>query len=507
MLKKIIIIVGIIVLLILIVIGAGAYWGLSKVNSPEGKQLIIAKISESTGIDLEIEKLHIGLFSTRIDNISIPAAKGNANGEKFLQVKDVIVNYSILQLLRSPITVAKIEIDNPAVIVRQDSSGALQLPIEKAPGTAAQPEQPSGKPLTLSLPEIYVRNASATIFASDNSVLFAVKDANLQASYDKLGNSQQAKGNLKIGKATVTPGLSVTDLNLPLEFTNNKLTVSKFQGSVYNGALTGNANVNLGATPATFGTDVAISKADLSAMLADLGSDPNTIIGKLDLNFEGNGNLDAPKNLTGKGNLLIPSPVIGKLKSYQNLTGIIGTIGGVSALKEGKFDNIKTSFTMAEQKIQLTPLEVNSQNISISLSGPLGFDKSLDLKGEVDLAPGLLQVAQTVENIIGAVNAIKNPDAQQPVNNETKTPSKIKFPLAVDGTTDDPKISLDTGNQNNNAPQTQQEKNQNLINGLSDMFNKKKNNEPAPAPATQPSTPATPSTPTDNQPAEQQQMQ
>jgi hypothetical protein len=385
--------------------------------------------------------------------------------------------------LGSPIIIDKIEIDSPTVIARQDSTGALVLPIEKKPSIEASPSQPETKPLLLSLPEIYLRNANVSVYADDKSVLFAAKNANLQVSYAKAENGQQAKGSLKVQKITLAPGLSITDISSPLAFNGNKLTLDKLQGAIYGGALMVDASLDLNPPPAVFGIKVKVSKADLGGMLADLGSDPSTIVGKLDLNFEGNGNLDEPKSLAGKGDLLISNPVIGKLKSYQNLINLIGTIGGVSALKEGEFDDIKTTFAMTEQKLDLNPLEVNSKNLSINLNGPLGFDKSLDLKGDVILAPGLLQVVQTVETIIGAVNAIKNPDTPQPAESNLKIPGQIKWPVTISGFTDDPKITVSGGNSASPATTPETEKNQNLIEGLSGLLNKKNFPGQNPAPA------------------------
>ena len=474
MLKKIVIVAVIIVVLILAIAAAGVFWGLNKVNSPEFRQIILAKITESTGMHVEMENLHIGFFSTEITNLAVPSA----NGENFLQAKRIKVHYSLLKLKQKPIVIDKIEIDEPVVLARKDSTGTLILPFEKAPGVEKEPAE-AGEPLTLSLPEIYVRNGNISLFAHDKSLLFAATGANLQASYVKLTDSQKANGNLKIGKITVAPGISVTDFSSPVTYENNKITLPQIQSTVYTGALSGDANVDLAAAPSTFATKINITKLDISGLMGDLGGDPTTLTGKLDLNFTGNGNLDEPMDLTAKGDLLIPSPTIGKLQSYRTLTQIIGTFGGVSLLKEGKFDDIKSNFNISGQKVQLEPLDVNSRNISIHLTGPISFDKILDLKGEVTLAPGILQVAQTVETIIGTVNAIKNPGEPEPAQ-QPKTPDKVVLPITITGSADDPKIGISGGNAAPPSPQTIQDKTQSIIKGINSLFNKSPDVEPAP---------------------------
>ncbi|MDR2463083.1 MAG: AsmA-like C-terminal region-containing protein [Verrucomicrobiales bacterium] len=477
MFKKIILIVSVIIILVLVIASAGIYWALGKINSPEFKHFIETKISATTGIDVEFEKLHIGLSNAEVTNLTIPA-KDALGDENFLQVKGIKVHYNILKLFNSPLTIDKIEIEDPILIARQNASGSLILPIEKAPATAAKIE--SKERTFISLPEIYLRNANLSIFASDQSLLFSAAQSYAQASYAKLGNGQEVNANLSVKKIFITPGLNLGDFTAPIVYKGNRLTVDKIQSVFYGGNLSGSASLDLGVAPSAFNTNITVSGADLGGLLGNLGASPDTIGGKFDLNFNGNGNLDSPKNLTGSGDLIIPSPVIGKLKAYQNITQIIGTIGGISVLKEGKFDNIKTMFTISEQKLQLNPLAVNSPNLTISLGGAVGFDQNLDLKGEVILAPGILQVAQTVENILNTVNTISHPDT--PPATAPQTPGMLKFPLTVSGPATDPKIGLDI----NSTLPNQQEKTSNIINGLSNLFNKKT----APAPANDSPAPA-----------------
>ncbi|MDR1305068.1 MAG: AsmA-like C-terminal region-containing protein [Verrucomicrobiales bacterium] len=483
MFQKIITVIGLVILLILLVLGAGLWWGVNKVNSPEFRQLFIAKLTASAGVDVEIERLRLGLFSAELDGVSIPAlAGGGAAGEKFLSVRAIKASYSPLALLVKPRTVAKIELDTPVIIARQDAAGALPLPFTQ---TAAPPagittggvaSAPSATPLEFSLPEIVARDARLTVYASDRSLLLSAENASLHAALSQLAAGLQARGTLNIRQLTVKPGVTVNDATVPLTFSDNQLKLAPVQAGFYQGTLAGGAILNLAVAPAAFDATVTVSGADMSLLLADLDDAPPAVSGKLDAHFTGSGNFDAPQDLTGKGDLLILGPVIGKLQSYQSFTSVIGSVSGISVLQEGRFDNIQSMFTLAGKKIQLAPLEVNSPNLSITLSGPIGFDESLDLKGEITLAPGLLQVAQTVGNIIGSVNSLKNSTAQSPpTTTETpKLPSQFKLPLTVSGFADNPKIVLGDGTP---ASATQQEKNQSLFDDLNNLLN------PKPAPA------------------------
>ncbi|MDD5260678.1 MAG: AsmA-like C-terminal region-containing protein [Methylacidiphilales bacterium] len=443
MLKKIIIVLGILTLLAIFLIGAGAFFGSRYLNSPEFKQVVSAQVNQATGLRVSLDSVQIGLFGIGVNNLQIPNPEPYAK-ENFISIGGVHADIDWLSAFKDPLTIRKIRIDKPVLILHQRQAGGFYLPLpEKAPAATAPSD--SGKPSpsetaktsNISLPDISITGAQVTIFAADGSVLFKAENAGLQASYEKRGQEQTARGNLDVKQATVTPGFKVSDFRTPVVFEANKLRLSKVVASAYQGALAGEAGLDLSL--GFFDVKLNLAGVSVSDLLVDLGNPPDTMKGKLLLDFQGKGFLSAAKDLTGNGNLKITEPEIGKLKSYHELASVLGAIAGVSALREGKFQEIHSTFNISDQKIDLQPLDVISPNLSIFMKGPYGFDKSLNLEGTVDFAPGLLQVTEVASALTGLFGAKKS-DNTQPADASSR--ANIKMPITVTGTTDDPKVTL-----------------------------------------------------------------
>jgi len=422
MFKKLLLDFALLVILIIAALVAVFVYGLNYVNSTEFADTIKNKIKSQLNTDITFSEHSISFNHLILKNITIPNPKA-AVGENLLAVEEVKLTYSLMSFYQGRYEVSEALITKPVIKLRQSKEGSLILPVDLAQlkttlATAKGLEKPAEVPLSFSLPNIKVVGAEVECLAEDGATLFKAENANILASYKQQGTEQSAQGDLTINVVTVMPGLKITNVKSPLKFEKDILSLTEIMGSIYNGSLKGNVTLNTKASPMTYETKVDLDSVDMSALMADVGSDAQTLLGRLQLDFTGKGNLDAPKEVIGSGSFKISEAQVPKLKKLQ----LLGNLAGVSALKEGKFEHVDATYQIAQQKVQLAPLSIRSPNLNITMNGPVGFDKSLNLNGVVQLDPTAIQL---LLNLAG----LKSEDGKS-------------LPVEVKGTTQEPKVSI-----------------------------------------------------------------
>jgi len=500
MMKKIAIALGILALLFVLLIGACIFGTFHYLNSDGFRDTIVLGVNKNFQTQLHVESLSVGLGGVELQGIRIPNLPPHQQ-ENFLAVKSLKINFKWFGNSPGSLPIGKIEVSDPALSLYITEKGGADFPFKLPPSLGTTPGTQNSAPtspadqINLSLSDINVQNASLKVSGSDNSTLLESSGADVTAAYDKHGADQKATANLQVGTVRIMPGVQISNFKAPLIYESNQVKVSQFTADCHGGHIKGLASANL--INGKFNAEAHLQDVETAGLLTDLGSAPDTMNGNLTLNFTGQGLISDARNLSGQGDLKIPSPIIGKLQAFKDLGGLIGMVGGVSALKDGKFDEINSKFTLAEQKIKLDPLNVDSRNLSIQMSGTVGFDKKLDLTGNVRLAPGLLQVTEAagkVGNLLGGLlgggNQNPPPDAASAQPADNKAAAAINMPLTVTGTADNPKVGLTKATQDQvqqtatemaTEPQKREEKKQDL-NSFLNNFNPFKKSEPAPAP-------------------------
>lgn len=464
MLKKILIGLGILFVLFIAVLVGLFFFGMAKINSPATADFVKKEIQNYTGAEVRFSEHTISLSELTLKNLTIPNPKA-AEGENILSVENVRVTYKLTSIFSGAVMVPEISITKPSIRLRQDKEGGLILPIDlaqiktklsEARKTQTQPAPDANVPINA--PDIKVIGAEVEVFADDGSLLFKAENANITAAFSQTLTDRNATGSLTSKLVTIMPAIKATDIQSPIKFEKDVFSLTDIVGKLYSGSLKASADLDTKPSPMTFQVRAALASVDMSGLMTGVGSDPQTLLGKLQLDFKGSGNLDAPKELLGEGTLQITEVQVPKL---QNLK-VLGSVLGISALKEGKFDGVDSAFKIAGQKVSLEPLHVKSENLNINMIGPVGFDKNVDLKGGVQLDANAVKMLVTLAGI-------KTLEGGQTI------------PITVTGPVNDPKISLDGQSLDNVLAVLDPAKilaaPGQLIEGL---FNKPKNDSPSP---------------------------
>jgi hypothetical protein len=425
MFKKILIGLSLLVVLLVVVVVGIFFYAMNQVNSPSFADSIKKQILDKTGLELQFSEHSISLRTLTLKNLTLPNPKA-APAENLLAVDEVKLSYDLISLFKGTLELPEISLTKPVLKLRQSKEGGLILPVDLAQlktrlagDQGTQTQGKAARPMPINAPNIKIIAAAALIYADDGSLLFQADHANITAGFTQTISARSAEGLLEVKQVTVVPAIKITDLKSPLKFENDILSLTDMKGTLYGGPLKATASLDTKASPMTYETKAQAASVDMSGLMTGVGSDPQTLLGKLQFDFKGAGNLDTPKEILGGGTFNISEVLIPKLQDLK----ILGSVLGISALKEGKLDAVESTYTIAQQKVVLQPLDIKSDNLNIAMTGPVGFDKMLDLKGNVNLDPNAVKILITMAGI--------------------KTVEGQGIPITVQGPVNDPQIQID----------------------------------------------------------------
>ncbi|MEM9445657.1 MAG: AsmA-like C-terminal region-containing protein [Verrucomicrobiota bacterium] len=418
-------------LVFILLIGGGIFALNSWVRSDEFKEAVRAQISEKVGTEVKYQEASLDpLKGIVIEGLAIANSPKYSEAD-FLSIGKITVKYSLWSILSGKgVIIDSIEVNHPVLNIYQKEDGSMDLPFasQEAPPKENLEET---KPVGVKIPEIYLRSGDIFVTASSGSHLVNVGDLFIESSYElpsdavDLGSSK-AQGKISIERLKVIPGLEFTDVGCNLLTENEILQLSDLKGSSYSGAFEGNGKINFDGASPNFDFALKGEGIVIEEMLKSFEQKPETFEGQLQLDLGVKGKLAEPKDLTGSGTFRIVPAKLGKLKRLH----FLGQILGVDALREGKFDMIRGNLTLGERKLRLKDLVAQSQDVNFTVTGWVSFENTLDLHGELVLAP---QNAEKLMSILSTIMGL-----QVSLSDD----GKYHLPLTLKGKTSDPLITV-----------------------------------------------------------------
>ena len=179
--KKVAIILGIILLVIIILIG-----GLSLYLTDERlRSFVVPELQELTGRDVQVERISYSLFRTFprfgliIEGLEVP----DPGEEKLASVDRILISMNLLPLLRSELSIHRLEIDRPefTYIVYEDGTTNLDdilAHLEEDPEMEDEP----GELMDIDLSEIVISDASFGMIDYESGTTVHLSDLNISSS-------------------------------------------------------------------------------------------------------------------------------------------------------------------------------------------------------------------------------------------------------------------------------------------------------------------------------------
>jgi len=180
-------------------------------------------------------------------------------------------------------------------------------------------------------------------------------------------------------------GMAIQDLESPLVMTGERVSLPKFQGKMYEGALKGYLYKDM-VEGGRYEGSIHLVGANLDAFGRHYFTDRfKEMKGSMDLAFDYEGIVDDEHSMTGKGNAHIQD---GKLWELPVLLGLLSILK-LSPTDKPVFEGANFVFNVAERKIHFKTISFEGNAWSLYGEGIVGFDKECDLVFSISSIPGL----------------------------------------------------------------------------------------------------------------------
>ena len=237
-----------------------------------------------------------------------------------------------------------------------------------------------------------------------------------------------------MGTLTMTK-FEFTNVKAAMHIANGIITISNISLNTFGGTAVSKGVINLqNPDRPTFDMGLDLNGLDANPMLSQFTSFGQRISGKLTMNTTMKGALDdtmglVPNALDGGGKVNIQN---GSLKGYKVNQSLASALS-LPSLDTINFKDWTNAFTVANGRLQVKDLKITALNADYVVNGSQGLDGSLDYSMSLYLPENTSSRIKVAGFAGDAVNLFKDPSG------------RLKLDFSVGGTTNDPKVSLDTG--------------------------------------------------------------
>ncbi len=252
--------------------------------------------------------------------------------------------------------------------------------------------------------------------------------ASVSVRIDRATSGLRGSGTLRAPALTIEP-LRLQQLDAPFVLETTQLTFAPTTFTINGGSHQGRFTLTLGDAPA-WAMDGRVHDLDVGALL-------DTVAGR-DAKLDGRGRIDAelkgwfePGFLTrmGGGARLVVSN--GVLHDFP----LLATVNRALRLSEGdgqdtRFEELSASLAIARGTATTGDLVIQAGHLRTVLSGEIGFDRSVNLRGRAIVS---------AERVAAAVDSVHE------LARLRKASGEIVLPITITGSLDAPKFDIDVG--------------------------------------------------------------
>lgn len=200
--------IGIVVLGILVLFFIGLNLLIkSYLSSERLKAMILPKAEALTGRKVFLEDIHVSLFKGVVaKGLSVKERDGQKD---FFKMKEFVLSYRLLPLLKKELVISKIEILSPSVTVVKDKKGTFNFSsiLESRAQGSSKPAQTTdqGLPISIIADRLSIQNAQFTFVdeAKELPDLTGLFDIEFVGSLEKDGMPKMKSGKISINEIRV----------------------------------------------------------------------------------------------------------------------------------------------------------------------------------------------------------------------------------------------------------------------------------------------------------------
>jgi hypothetical protein len=405
--------IGIVVIGIIIILFIGLTLFVKSYLSGERlKAMILPRAEALTGRKVNLEDISVSLFKGVVaKGLSVKEMDGQRD---FFKMKEFVLSYRLLPLLKREFVISKIEILSPSVMIIKDRNGKYNFSsmMEKSSPKPSKPAEPKGEglPVSITADRLSVRNGQFKFVDEEKSLpdVTGAFDMEFVGSLEKDGTPRMKSGQIEVKEIRVV--LKGTDIKT-----------------------TGKVDMDTQTIRANLKTLIGKDSMDLTATVKDYLKTPEVIANlhakELDLDKlmgMGGGEKSPPKTISkepGRQKEKDPRPSESgpapKLKASGSVKVDTATYQGYT------IKNLGMNYQYVNGMVKIEPLGLQFSggdiyNTEGNLGGKINFNSARvqeTLKGDADLklGKGVIKGSQIFEAIssLTGIQALKNPSVDE----------------------------------------------------------------------------------------------
>lgn len=236
-----------------------------------------------------------------------------------------------------------------------------------------------------------------------------------------------------IGTLT-TSKFEMKDVRGTMRISNGVIDMKNLTMKMFDGAIASKGSINLkNPQRPTFNLDLDMNSLKANSALSAFTSFGQRLLGDMNMNIQISGALDdtlglIPSSLNASGKVGVNNGKLQGMKVNQQVASLLS----VPDVAEINFKDWVNAFSIKDGRVNIPDLKIAALGADYAIAGSQGLDGSMDFK----MAMLLSEAASAKVNVPGfageALNALKEPNG------------RVKLDFLVGGTSDNPKVSLDT---------------------------------------------------------------
>jgi len=425
------------VIVILLLLAGGVFLFLKEVKSYVHSDSFIHDLeqymSEVMAVPVEIEKIELVDMSTAtMVGFEIPLSTTTAppkpvtDGDKpiptavpvLIEAGDSTVVFDGIPKMSGNNTMKHLKINQPVVWLEQEEDGSLAWPpfVSKLP---AGQEPPS-----IDLKEVTITDASVSITGKDGFTQLQMNGADVTGSFTAKRGVLTGKGNLVAKKVVLGGKIEITDFKSPVEMSAEAMKLTSFTGKIYGGDIKGKMTVTPKPKSQPMNLNFQANGVDSGKFMEAMGLGSALKIGKVMLDFQGEGELLEPLLIKGEFDFKTSEfdstgvPVIARMqKMAEDLN--LADVKFQALLGEAATDKGVVTFN------RITSLPKDASRMDAH--GTVDLKGNVNLEGELTLEGGVVGSVQKFFKEAGFMS---------------KDGSLVKKPFKVTGNAADPKVDM-----------------------------------------------------------------
>lgn len=251
--------------------------------------------------------------------------------------------------------------------------------------------------------------------------------ASVSVSIDRGSSRLTGKGTLRAPALTVEP-LRLQRLEAPFTVAGSQLSFTPTTFVLNGGSHSGRVTLALDADPPRWSADSRVEALDVGALLDTLATRDARIdgTGRIDAKLQGRVEQSFVSGMEGRAHLLISN---GVLHGFPLLAAVNRALrlGGAES-NDTRFERLSATLAIARAAAVTDDLVMNAGHVRVEVSGRIGFDRALDLRGSALVS---------ADRVAAAVASVRELARLRNARGE------IELPLTIAGTLDSPRFALD----------------------------------------------------------------